>query len=110
MIKYYIIVLLLTILGSFGAFFLKKATNSKPSIMSAFTSKYLYIGGALYILAAILNIFVLNYLDYIVLLPLTSLSYIWTMIIARIFLGDKISRNKKIGVLCICIGAFIIAM
>ena len=59
--------------------------------------------------AALINIFVLRHLDYSVVLPLTSITYIWTMILSYITLKEKISNKKIIGVCLIVVGALILA-
>jgi drug/metabolite transporter (DMT)-like permease len=52
-------------------------------------NKYLYIGGFLYVLAALFNIWILKRMPYSVVVPLGSICYIWTMLIAGIFLKEK---------------------
>lgn len=71
---------------------------------------YLYYGGILYILAAILNIFVLKYLEYSIVLPLTAITYIWTMLISKIYLKEKITKLKILGVILIVIGSYLITI
>ncbi|MGP1608505.1 MAG: EamA family transporter [Clostridium sp.] len=71
---------------------------------------YLYYGGILYILAAILNIFVLKYLEYSIVLPLTAITYIWTMLISKIYLKEKITKLKILGIILIVIGSYLITI
>ena len=59
--------------------------------------------------SAVMNIWILRYLDYSVVLPLTSLTYIWTMILSYIILKEKISK-KIVGVLLILIDAVLVSM
>lgn len=106
---YYMILFIMTLLGSFASLFLKKASG-KESIISIIKDRNIYIGGCLYVLAALLNIYVLKYLDYSVVLPLTSITYIWTLIIGHKILNEKISKNKIVGVLIILFGVFFIAI
>lgn len=70
----------------------------------------LYIGGFLYVAAAVLNILVLRYLDYSVVLPLSSVTYIWTMVLSNRMLQEKITRKKILGVACIVLGAICVAI
>lgn len=53
--------------------------------------------GFLYLGATIINIIVLRYLDYSVALPLTSLTYIWIMILSYLILREKITVKKIVG-------------
>lgn len=107
MILYYIILVFMTLIGAVAAFYLKKASNTN-TIIRIIVNPNLYIGGFLYIIAAFLNIYILKILDYSVVLPLTSFTYIWTMLIAKFFLHETINKNKIIGIICIIFGAFIL--
>ena len=71
----------MTYLGAQASVFLKKA-SSHGNLKECICSRYLYLGGSLYIICALLNIWVLKYLDYSKMLPLTSITYIWTLILA----------------------------
>jgi len=102
-IIYYVLILIMTLTASFASFFLKKSTNSE-TFFSILSSKYLYIGGFLYIFAAVINIWLLKRMPYSVVVPLGSITYIWTMLIAWIFLKEKIGTGKVIGTLLIISG------
>lgn len=109
MIIYYIIILIMTFAGAFASLFLKKA-SSKGSIINMLKDKNIYIGGIIYVTAALLNIYVLKYLDYSTVLPLTAITYIWTMVISYKILKEKITNKKKIGVILIILGAIVISI
>lgn len=109
MILYYVMLLVMTMLGAVAALFLKKASSAN-SIIKLIANLNLYIGGTLYVLAALLNIYVLRFLDYSLVLPLTSLTYVWTMIVSRFFLGERIGGKKTIGVALIVLGAIILSV
>ena len=99
----------MTVLGSFASLFLKKASGNIKMI-EIILNKNLYIGGIMYIIAAILNILVLRYMEYSVVLPLTSITYIWTMLISYKILKENISRKKVMGVCLIIVGAIVIVL
>ncbi len=105
----YVILIIMTIIGSFASYFLKKASGTSNFFMML-KNINLYLGGFLYLLSAILNIYVLKYLDYSVVLPLTSITYIWTMFLSYKLLNEKISKNKLIGVFMIFTGAILISI
>ena len=105
--EYYIVLIIMTLIGSVASFFLKKGSSFK-NIVELFKNKYVYIGGILYVLSALLNIYALKYLDYSVVLPLTSITYVWTLFISAIFLNEKINIKKIIGIMLIVGGAFLI--
>lgn len=100
-----IVVLLfcMTLAGSIAALFLKRASDAN-SIIALLTNYNLYAGGLLYVLAASLNILVLRKLDYSIVLPLSSFTYIWTAIISHIVLKEKITAKKIIGLAFIVLG------
>lgn len=106
---YYFILLIMTLMGSFASLFLKKASG-KENFLMILKDKNIYIGGILYVIAALLNIYVLKYLDYSLVLPMTAVTYIWTLIISNRILKEKISHKKRMGVACILIGAVCIAI
>ncbi|MEI3328235.1 MAG: EamA family transporter [Coprococcus sp.] len=68
------------------------------------------MGGGLYLISALLNIFVLRYLDYSVVLPLTSITYVWTMIISYLILKESITKRKIAGVALILVGAVLVSI
>lgn len=103
MINFFLLIIM-TMLGSAASLFLKKASGS-DGIICMLKNINLYIGGGLYLASAVLNIYVLKFLDYSVVLPLTSLTYIWTMILSYMILKEKITRKKIGGVVLILIGA-----
>lgn len=108
MIVYIPILIVMTILGAFAGMFLKRA-SSNLNIKALLLNYNLYIGGLLYLISALLNIYVLRFLDYSVVLPLTSITYVWTMLISYFVLKEKITVKKIIGVCLIILGAVIIS-
>jgi hypothetical protein len=58
---------------------------------------------------AVINICVLRYLSYSTVLPLTSLTYIGTMIVSRAVLKEKMNLKKTFGAIGLLIGAILIA-
>ena len=109
MILYFVSLLLMTLLGSVASLFLKKASGT-TGIVSVIKNVNLYVGGFLYLASAVLNIWILRYLDYSVVLPLTSLTYIWTMVLSYFILKEKITGKKIGGVALILIGAILVSM
>ena len=99
----------MTLVASFASFFLKKSTND-GTVLSIIRNKYLYLGGFLYMLAALFNIWILKQMPYSVVVPMGSICYIWTLIIAGLFLKEKIGLGKIMGVLLILSGVICIAV
>lgn len=109
MTGYFILLLVMTLLGSVASLFLKRASGSE-GIIAMLKNINLYIGGFLYLTSAVLNIIVLRYLDYSIVLPLTSITYIWTMILSYMILKEKITKKKLAGVILIIIGAICVSL
>ena len=109
MLIYYFILVIMTLSGAIASFFLKKASAS-DNLFSMLKNINLYNGGCLYLVSALLNIDVLRYLDYSVVLPLTSITYVWIMVISYFILKENITKNKIVGVVLILIGAVLVSM
>jgi len=111
----YVLLLIMTVMGSIASLFLKKAADSMKgdtlvkSILSLLKIPAIYIGGMMYVTAAIINIIVLRFLDYSIVLPLTAFTYVWTIVLARVRLKESISIFKIIGILLIIAGAVLVA-
>ena len=109
MIVFFIILIIMTLIGSVASLFLKKASGA-DGILALIKNVNLYIGGLLYLASAVLNIWILRYLDYSVVLPLTSLTYVWTMVLSYLILKEKISKKKICGVILILVGAICVSI
>lgn len=105
----YALVVVMSLVAAVASLFFKKASSSK-GILGMFNNITLYIGGVLYVLAALLNIYILKYLDYSVVMPLGSITYVWTMILSASVLGENISKKNIVGVACIIVGAICVAI
>lgn len=99
----------MTLLGSLGGFFFKKCTAGN-SLSSTVRGPYLYIGVSFYVAGAVLNIVVLKFMPYSVVLPMTAITYVWTMVLSYFFLKEKMTINKIIGIVSILSGAVLIGV
>ena len=103
--------LLLMIIASFisayAGLFLKRAS---VDVKDRSSWPLLILGLAMYAFSAGLTI--LAYLggSLIVIFPLTSLPYIWTMFIAKRHLGEEINKFKIIGVSLIISGIIVVLL
>lgn len=105
----FIALLLMGFFASMASFFLKKSTAGRLSIPKLVFNPYFYLGGGLYVLSALLNLYLLRQLPYSVVLPLGALTYIWTLVIAHKFLGETITKVKIAGVLLVLVGVALVA-
>lgn len=104
-----IVLLLMGMCASFASCFLKKATENCKSILGIIKQPLLYAGMGLYVLSALLNIYLLKVLPYSVVVPLGSLTYIWTLFISNKLLGERIAKHQVIGIAVILVGVSFIA-
>lgn len=98
------LLLIMTLSGAIAASFSKKAAISSGVM---FKINLLFSGG-FYVIAALLNIYVLNFLQYSIVLPMTSLTYIWTILIARQLFKETITSNKIYGLCFIGFGVMLL--
>lgn len=104
----YLAVLLMTLIGSLGALFFKRCTVHMEGIFSLFRIPTFYIGVLFYTVGAAMNVVLLRFLDYTVLYPMCSVSYIWSLIISNRLLGERVTGKKVLGVALICVGVVIL--
>ena len=105
---YFFLILCMTFMGAVASVFFKRASES-DGLWKLLLNVNLYVRGFLYVAAAGINIVVLRYLDYSVVLPLSSVTYIWTMVLSYWILRERITKRKVLGVLCIVAGAVCVA-
>jgi len=105
------LVILGTLIGSFGPILLKKAAHRlKLNIKSIITDKYLIGGVVLYGLATIVFIPALKGGELSVLYPFVALSYVWVSLLSVRFLNEKMNALKWIGILLIILGVTFIGL
>ncbi|MDR3364246.1 MAG: EamA family transporter [Clostridiales Family XIII bacterium] len=99
------------VLGAFASYFFKNASSSIDGLKigALLKERGLWIGAALYLVAAANNIFLLRYMEYSIILPMSSITYIWTMVIANKLLHERVTRRKVIGICAIIAGAVLLA-
>ena len=102
----YISLIAMTLIGAFASLVLKKGCINL-CIKTIYKNLWIYIGGLLYLSTAFINIILLKYLDYTVVLPFTSLTYVWSAILAFVFLKEKIHKKQIMGLIMIVMGAFL---
>jgi|TARA_B100001964_G_C14229354_1_gene599254 multidrug transporter EmrE-like cation transporter len=102
---------LVTIIGTFGALFVKLGSRTFSFNPMAIIKNYkLIIGIALYGIANILFILALKGGDLSVMFPLLALGYIWIIPVSIKFLGEKITTSKLAGIAFILVGVSLIGI
>jgi drug/metabolite transporter (DMT)-like permease len=106
----YILLIILTFFGAAGSFFFKKSARNSPQLHDVIRDVNLYLGAGFYIISAIINIIVLQLLPYTIVLPCSSITYVWSLFLSRTYLRERIGFMKIVGVICIIIGTLIIPL
>ena len=105
------LVVLATLVGSFGPILLKKASEKKLSKISALMTNYHLFGGvSLYAIGTLLFIPALKGGELSILYPFVALSYVWVSLLSVRFLGEKMNLVKWVGIACIIIGVSLIGV
>jgi len=113
MIELYSLVLVIVgcVIGAYGGILLKKASATlKPTLSSVIHNRYLISGVLIYGIGTVMYIIALRGGELSILYPLIATSYIWTAIFSQRLLGEKMNRNKWIGIILILIGVSLIGM
>ncbi len=106
-----VLVAIASFIGSFGALFLKAGAGKLHLGM-----RYLVFNGRLLLGVALFCASSLAYVvgvrrgELSVLYPLVSLGYIWTLLWSVLFLKEKLTRNKCLGLALIVIGIVFIGL
>tara|TARA_Y100000310_G_C20599462_1_gene772257 strand:- start:789 stop:1142 length:354 start_codon:yes stop_codon:yes gene_type:complete len=105
------LIIFATIIGSFGALFLKFASRHvhRNNIKVLF-QPMLYLGIFLYGISALIFVFALKFGDLSALYPVVALSYVWISLLSIKFLKEKMNDIKWFGILLILIGVILIGL
>jgi uncharacterized membrane protein len=105
------LVILASLVGSFGPILLKKASEKKLSNIKSLLHNYALFGGfALYGLSTLIFIPALKGGELSILYPFVALVYVWVSLLSVKFLGEKMNLWKWTGISCIIIGVSFIGI
>ena len=105
------LVLLGTIIGSFGPLFLKLGSkNFTPNFKKLITNYHLFVGIFLCGISTIPFIIAIKGGELSLLYPIVSAGYIWVTLLSIKFLNEKINKFKWTGIFVIIIGIIIITL
>jgi len=102
-----LVVIPMTFLGAFGSLSFKKAAGS-TSLWDIIKCPHLYLGIGLYTLATILHVLLLKNHDLSLVAPLTSLTYVWTLILSARYINEPVTRRKVLGIALLLLGVSLI--
>lgn len=92
-------------IGSFGMVFLKAGAMRLSFKLHALLRNWqLAVGVFLFALSSFFFVLGMKHGELSVLYPMVSLGYVWTLVWARMFFGEPLTRNKFAGVGLILVG------
>jgi len=106
--KYVLIFLFSVFIASLSQILLKKSANKKYiNSWKEYLNKYVISAYSIFFISTILTIIAYKGIELKYGAIIGSVGYIFILIMSKIFLGEKISRIKILGVLLIIFGIFI---
>ena len=99
-----------SIVGSFGAVFMKLGAGKLTKSIWSFLSMELAAGVALYLGSSVFYALGIRGGQLSVLYPMVSLGYIWTLLWARIFFKEALTSQKVMGLGLILLGVVFVGL
>ena len=108
--KSMLLVFLASVIGSFGAVFLKLGALKLNKSIWSFVNLPLAVGVALYLGSSVFYGLGVRGGQLSVLYPMVSLGYIWTLLWSRLFFQEELTTQKFLGLGLILVGVFFVGL
>jgi drug/metabolite transporter (DMT)-like permease len=108
--KSMLLVFAASVVGSFGAVFLKLGAARLDGSVRSFVNSRLALGVALFLGSSVFYALGIKGGQLSVLYPMVSLGYIWTLLWSRIFFQEALTREKFVGLGLILAGVFMVGL
>ena len=99
-----------SVVGSFGAVFLKMGAMRINKNVLSFVNSRLILGVGLYLGSSAIYAMGLRGGPLSVLYPMVSLGYIWTLLWSKLFFNEPLTRYKFAGLGLILAGVFLVGL
>jgi drug/metabolite transporter (DMT)-like permease len=99
-----------SVIGSFGAVFLKMGAARLDGSVLSFVNTRLLLGVTLFLGSSVFYAFGIKGGELSVLYPMVSLGYIWTLLWSKLFFNEPFTRNKFLGLGLILLGVFFVGL
>jgi len=97
-------------IGSIGQIEFKRGSeNLQWNIHALITNYHLLVGILLYAFSTLIYVYALSLGKLSILYPIIATSYVWTTLLAKIFLNESVNPTNWIGLSLILIGVTLIA-
>ena len=110
LVRSILLVFVASIIGSFGAVFLKKGSAMLKGSLLDFLNSNLILGVALYLGSSVLYALGIKGGQLSVLYPMVSLGYIWTLLWSRLFFNEPFTQQKLTGLGLILLGVVFVGL
>jgi multidrug transporter EmrE-like cation transporter len=104
------LVLFGSVIGSFGAVFLKRGAAHLHDGFWRILNVQLAAGVALFLFSSVFFILGIRQGELSVLYPMVALGYVWTVIWSRVFFNEAFTRQKFVGLGLILLGVFFVGL
>ena len=104
-----LLVLFGSVVGSFGAVFLKLGAVRLTGLLSLFNWR-LALGVSLYLGSSVFYALGIRHGQLSVLFPMVAVGYIWTLLWARLFFHERFTRNKLTGLALVLGGVVLVGL
>jgi drug/metabolite transporter (DMT)-like permease len=108
--KSMLLVLMASVIGSFGAVFLKLGSAKINRSILSFANPQLVLGVGLFLGSSVFYALGIKGGQLSVLYPMVSLGYIWTLLWSRLFFHEPFTRQKFMGLGLILLGVFFVGL
>lgn len=97
-----------TVVSAIGIILLKLA--SRFGFMKMVFSRHFILGGVLFLFSGFFLILALKTEELSLLFPITSLTYIWVMLLSKAYLKEDVNKWKICGVALIVLGVTFVSL
>ena len=104
------LVFIASVIGSFGAVFLKLGAARLDGTILSFVNSRLILGVTLFLGSSVFYALGIRGGQLSVLYPMVSLGYIWTLLWSRLFFNEPFTRGKFVGLGLILLGVFFVGL
>ena len=108
--KSMLLVFAASVVGSFGAVFLKLGAARLDGTIASFLNSRLALGVALFLGSSVFYALGIRGGQLSVLYPMVSLGYIWPLVWSRLFFHEALTREKFVGLGLILMGVCFVGM
>jgi multidrug transporter EmrE-like cation transporter len=105
-----LLVFFASVVGSFGAVFLKMGALRLTNNVWSFVNSRLILGVTLYLASSVVYALGVRGGELSVLYPVVSLGYVFTLVWSKLFFDEPITRYKIAGLSLILVGVFLVGM